>query len=335
MHITALVKGPEHACCRYRVAAFRPSIESLGHTLEIRAWSSGWFFQQLFPGLARPIDVLLVQRKLLAPWQLKILRKRARCLIYDFDDSIFLRSSYNPLGHDCPKRFAKFRAMVQNADLVVAGNDFLREQAEALIDPFKVVHIATCVDVRRYPLARPAADKPTVKLVWIGSASTLRGLERIRELLDRLADIPRLELRIICDRRLHLDRLPIEFRPWSEVTETRDLAEADIGISWLPDDRWSEGKCGLKVLQYMAAGLPVVANAVGVQRTLVRSGENGFLAESADEWFKAIERLANDAALRWRLGSAGRRRVESEFDVANGASAWTKVLQSIDAARCV
>src|SRR5437667_12783110 len=137
MRITALVKSREHVCCRYRVAAFRAHFEALGHALDIRPWSGPWFLRQLLPSFSKRIDVLIVQRKLFPAWQLNLLRRRVRWLIYDFDDSIFLHSSYHPLGRDCPKRFGQFRRMVQAADIVVAGNEYLRDQARGLTAPAK------------------------------------------------------------------------------------------------------------------------------------------------------------------------------------------------------
>jgi glycosyltransferase involved in cell wall biosynthesis len=323
MRITALVKSHDHVCCRYRAAAFRAHLEELGHSVDIRPWSSPWFLRQmLLPSFLNGIDVLIIQRKLFPAWQLNLLRRRVRWLIYDFDDSIFLRSSYNPRGQDCPKRFSQFRHMVQTADVVIAGNDYLRDQATALTEPDKVHLIPTCVDVSRYPLARHEAPS-RVKLAWIGSSSTIRGLEKIRDILDRLGKgVPQLELKVICDRSLLLDHLPVDFRPWQEATETAELADSAIGISWLPDDGWSAGKCGLKVLQYMAAGLPVVANPVGMQKKLVRPGETGFLVETPQEWEDAVTTLANDASLRRRMGLAGRRLVEAEYQVSRGAAAW-------------
>ena len=330
MRITALVKSREHVCCRYRAAAFRAHLETLGHGVEIRPWSSPWFLQQLFPSFRHGIDALIIQRKLFPAWQLNLLRRRIRWLIYDFDDSIFLRSSYNPRGQDSPKRFSQFRHMMQTADVVIAGNEYLHTQATALTEPAKVHLIPTCLDVARYPLARHDPDSPRVKLAWIGSSSTIRGLERIREVLDRLGKrLPQLELKVICDRSLLLNHLPVAFCPWREATETAELADADIGISWLPDDGWSAGKCALKVLQYMAAGLPVVANPVGMQKKLVRPGETGFLVETPEEWEEAVHRLAQDADLRRRMGLAGRRLVEAEYQVSRGASAWERVLQSL------
>src|ERR1019366_3620380 len=128
MRIVALVKSHDHVCCRYRVAAFRAHFESLGHQVEIRPWSASWFVQQILPAFRADIDVVIVQRKLFPLWQLTLLRRRARWLIYDFDDSIFVRSSYNPRGHDCPKRLSQFRHMMQTADAVIAGNEYLYDQ---------------------------------------------------------------------------------------------------------------------------------------------------------------------------------------------------------------
>jgi glycosyltransferase involved in cell wall biosynthesis len=331
MRVTALVKSHDHVCCRYRVAAFRPHLEKLGCEIDIRPWSSQWFFQQIFPAFFADVaSTLIVQRKLFPAWQLKLLRRRVRRLVFDFDDSIFLRSSYNPRGHDCPKRSERFRDMVQTADVVIAGNDFLRDQATAHCDPAKVHLIPTCVDAARYPLARHETDRPSVKLAWIGSSSTIRGLEMIRDILERVGrSVPGLTLKVICDRSLQLNHMPVEFRPWRPTTETIELADADVGISWVPDDIWSAGKCGLKVLQCMAAGLPVIANPVGVQCDLVRPGETGFLVRTPDEWQDAVRQLARDPDLRRRMGQAGRRVVEEEYPVSRGVGGWHQVLRSL------
>jgi glycosyltransferase involved in cell wall biosynthesis len=107
------------------------------------------------------------------------------------------------------------------------------------------------------------------------------------------------------------------------------LAAADIGISWVPDDDWSRGKCGLKVLQYMAAGLPVVANPVGVHAEMVRHGETGFLAQTPAQWVEAMNCLVHDPPLRRRMGQAGRQRVEEVFSVSIGARRWLVLLDGL------
>lgn len=366
MHLVALVSAPDHVCCRYRIQAFRPWFEDHGHSLTIcplprHAFARWRLFRQL-----RGATVLL-QRHLLPGWQLRHLRSMARYLLFDFDDAIFLRDSYAPRGLHHPRRLRRFASTMQLCDLIVAGNGFLADHAAVWAGRERVHLIPTCVDLRRYPrklsplprrrlvLAASSAYGPSLyspeqvnsepvsaaslpeieevtqdlELVWIGSSSTLQGLERIAPMLDELARrIPGLRLKVICDRFPRFRALPVIPCRWSEATEARELASSHIGISWVPDDLWSQGKCGLKVLQYQAAGLPVIANPVGVHRDLIRHGENGFLASSLDEWYEAIQRLRVEAAA-FRLGHAGRRGVEERFTVAHGAQLWLQALQQL------
>jgi glycosyltransferase involved in cell wall biosynthesis len=131
-------------------------------------------------------------------------------------------------------------------------------------------------------------------------------------------------------RRLHRHPgLPIDQCTWSESTEAIEIAAAAAGISWVPDDPWSRGKCGLKVLQYQAAALPVIANPVGVHAEMVRAGQTGFSASTAEEWISAVVRLAAEPQLRRRLGEAGRREVELNYSVAAGARRWLAALERL------
>jgi glycosyltransferase involved in cell wall biosynthesis len=219
---------------------------------------------------------------------------------------------------------------VRAADAIVAGNNWLRDQAIAAGARQGFV-VPTCVNPNLYPVARHDATDPGVRLAWVGSASTLQGLERVRPHLEAIGlAVPGIRLRLICDQFLSFKSLPVEPCRWSDATEAAEIAAADIGISWLPDDAWSRGKCGLKVLQYMAAGLPVVANPVGVQADMVRHGESGLLATTVPEWIESIARLAGDAELRRRMGAAGRRRVEANFSVAVGSRLWRELLTALD-----
>jgi glycosyltransferase involved in cell wall biosynthesis len=333
MRITAFVKAPAHVCCRYRLAAFRPFLEREGHRLELCSWPRSWLSWLVGLSDLADTDLLILQRRLLRPWQLHRLRRAARWLLFDFDDALFLRDSYAAKGLFSARRSAAFAATVRAADVVVAGNAFLHEQAAMWTNPDQVHTVPTCVDPTRYPLGEHRRAE-SVHLVWIGSSSTLRGLEQARPLLRELGRCcPGLRLEVICDRFPQFDHLSVVQRPWSEETEGADLSSADIGISWLPDDLWSRGKCGLKVIQYMAAGLPVVANPVGVQTELVQHGVNGFLAETPAQWTEVVGRLARDPALRQRMGMAGRRRVEAEYSVAAGAARWLTLLAELQARR--
>jgi hypothetical protein len=110
--------------------------------------------------------------------------------------------------------------------------------------------------------------------------------------------------------------MPVVRVPWAEAREAEDLAAGDVGISWIPDDLWSRGKCGLKVLQYQASGLPVVANRVGVHPEMIDQGRTGLLADTPEEWLAAVRTLAGDAALRRRMGEAARAQVGARYSVA-------------------
>jgi glycosyltransferase involved in cell wall biosynthesis len=330
MRVLALVRGLEHVCCRYRLAAYGPYLQRAGHRLELRPWSGGWWSRKSLRRECGPVDVLLLQRKLLPPAHLDFLRELAPFVVFDFDDAVFNRDSYSRLGQPCAWRAERFAHTVRAVSTVVAGNRFLFDHAALWTNPDRIRLIPTCLNPERYPLAEHRAGPRRAELVWIGSSSTLRGLGRTMPLLEQLGHaLPGLSLKIICDRFLKPRQLPVVRCPWSEARETTELAHADIGISWLPDDVWSRGKCGLKVLQYMAAGLPVVANPVGVQHDLVRHGETGFLARTDDEWIEAVTRLANDPDLRRHMGRAGRAAVEAHFHVSASATGWIALLERL------
>jgi glycosyltransferase involved in cell wall biosynthesis len=329
VHIVGLVQSVEHVCCRYRLTAYRPFIERAGHTLELRPWPRNWWSRLTIGQNVRDCDTVIVQRRLPADWQLRLLRRHARRLIFDFDDAVFLRDSYAAKGTHSSSRLRRFKAMAHGADLLIAGNPFLAEQGSRC-GAAQVDIVPTCVEPDGYPLANHCRSGPGVELVWIGSSSTLRGLEQVSALLEQIGcGCPGTVLKLICDRFFYLDNLPVMPCRWSEEKETRELAGSDIGISWLPDDDWSRGKCGLKALQYMAAGLPVVANSVGVQTDLIRHGETGFLANTPEEWVEAIGILARDPELRRQMGRAGRQRVEEEYSVRRGASKLVALLEKL------
>jgi glycosyltransferase involved in cell wall biosynthesis len=331
LHIIALVENPQHVCARYRLSALQSHWASQGHRLELRAIPAGFLARwHLWRSLAAA-DAVILQRRLLSRFHLLWLRRHARRLIFDFDDAVFLRDSYTSKHLESTIRRRRFLATVQAADVTVAGNDYLAQEAARYIGPQRVRVIPTCVEPQRYPLATHQRVGPGVQLVWIGSSSTLQGLEQQQALLEQLGrEVSGIQAKIICDRFPVLRNLPVLRVPWSEATETAELAGADIGISWIPDDRWSQGKCGLKVLQYLAAGLPVVSNRVGVQAVMVRHGENGYLADTPAQWVEAVRRLAHDAPLRQRMGRAGRQLVEQDFSVTRAAERWLNLLEAME-----
>jgi glycosyltransferase involved in cell wall biosynthesis len=328
LNLVALVESAGHVCCRYRIEAFRSHLEAAGHTLSVRELSGGVFPRLAVIRSVRTADVVIVQRKLLSLAEVILLRQCARGLIFDFDDALWLRDSYSAKGFESGKRQRRFRAILRRCNAVVAGNRFLAEEARRF-NP-NVVVIPTCVEPTTYSQTTHTRPPGEVKLVWVGSSSTLQGLEQNREMLNAIARaVPGSRLKVICDRFPTFERLPVDAVRWEQATERAEIADADIGIGWVPDDPWSRGKCGLKLLQYQAAGLAVVANPVGVQADIVRTNETGLQATTTDEWVHAVRTLAADPELRRRLGRAGREQVEREYSVEVGGCAWIALLDRI------
>ena len=328
MKALALVEARNHVCCRYRVRAFEGTLAASGWSLAIEPLATGLLHRLVQFGRAGEFDAVLLQRKLLPGWQIRELRRRSKRLIFDFDDAVLYRDSYDRRGPHHRRRSDRFKRTVQVADEVIAGNAFLADCAlKAGARPDRVRVIPTCIDTGDAPKVAGSRRASGVDLVWIGSASTMTGLDRRRPLWDRIGrEIPGIRLRMVCDHFLRFDSLPVVDVPWDEATEAADVASADIGISWVPDDLWSRGKCGLKVLQYQAAGLPVVANPVGVHPEMIRSGVDGFLATTPEEWVESIRRLAEDRALRQRMGRAARASLEANYSVQSWAPAFVSAV---------
>ncbi len=150
---------------------------------------------------------------------------------------------------------------------------------------------------------------------WIGSPGTARYLQTVeRELAELCRTLPA----SVCLIGLEPDDPPkphTTYRPWAEETEVAELTVCDIGLAPLSDGPWERGKCGLKAIQYMAAGMPVLAANVGALPNIVVHGETGFLYSSGEEFTAFAKQLAEDANLRRKMGAAGRARVASHFSI--------------------
>jgi glycosyltransferase involved in cell wall biosynthesis len=324
MKALALVDSPDHVCCRYRAHAFEPALARAGWSITYEGLPRGLLGRIGTLTGATSYDTVLVQRRLLPAWQLWLLRRSARRLVFDFDDAVLYRDSYDPRGPHSPRRFRRFAATMRAVDAVIAGNDFLAECARrAGARPERIQVIPTCLDPHDYQPSENTSRPEGLDLVWIGSSSTLKGLERQRPLWERVAaEVPGVRMRVICDRFPDLGALPVVPVPWSEATEAQDLAAGDVGVSWVPDDDWSRGKCGLKVLQYQAAGLPVLTNPVGVHTQMIQPGRNGWLPSSPEEWIECIRKLKEDVELRRRCGRAARASLEAGYAIAVWESAF-------------
>ena len=166
--------------------------------------------------------------------------------------------------------------------------------------------------------------------MWIGGESTLFYLERILPALESLAkQVEGFKLRVISDRFPEHDGINIERIPWSLEGEVKALTESDVGLMPLADDDWSRGKCGLKLIQYGAAGLPSVCSPVGVNQEIVKQGVSGYHAREPGEWADALLRLFRDGGMRARKGKEARKNVAEHYSVQAWESRYIDLLHRV------
>jgi glycosyltransferase involved in cell wall biosynthesis len=281
---------------------------------------------------AGEFDVALVYRRadLLPGIALERRAAGGHRLVYDVDDAIWLESrrdsGTHPLAGLKGSR-RKVRLLAERADHVIAGSPILAEHLGSFTSAISV--IPSLVDPSAIPL-RGHADSQRLVLGWIGSESTARFVDGIAPVLERVAAAcPDLELTLLTvgGSTRPVPGLRHESRPWSEAAQLDALARMDVGLMPLPDTPWNRGKCAYKALQYMAAGVPVVADDVGIARAVVGDGAAGYAITGASAWIDATTALLRDRALRERLGRAGRERVERDYSVERWAPELERILR--------
>jgi glycosyltransferase involved in cell wall biosynthesis len=230
--------------------------------------------------------------------------------VVDYDDAIFHR--YDQHHSAVARRLfgRKIDDVMRGAALVVVGNRYLAERAWSA-GARRVELLPTVVDLTHYPQVLPGGGIFTIG--WIGTPLTARYLEQVRPALSEVCADGRAKVVAIGAGDLNWSDVPIEVQPWSEESEVTALQHLDVGIMPLPDSPFERGKCGLKLIQYMASSRPVVASPVGVNAEIVRNGINGFIASDHGEWVGALRALREDVPRRERMGTAGRAMVEAQY----------------------
>lgn len=325
MKVIFLVNSLDGPSTRYRVLQYLPYFKKEGWEAEVSVFPKGLRERKKLYSSLQRFDLVFLQKRLLSFFHLSLLRRQSKRLVFDFDDAILFRDS--PKGEFNSRiRKGRFVRMIKNADEIIAGNDYLKQQA-ICFNPHVSI-IPTPVDMGRYRPKRYISEGSTLTLGWIGSSSTLFYLERLKPVLDRLyRRYPHIHLKIVADRFFDSDCIPILKKRWREEEEIDDLHSFDIGLMPLTDDPWSRGKCGFKLLQCMAVGVPVVSSPVGVNREIVEHGVNGFLAAGDDQWIEQLSLLIENAHLRKKMGEEAIHKVRREYAL----EVWApKLLEILD-----
>ena len=310
MNLLILTNNLNRASFRLRIEVYLDTLQANGIDCQVAQLPSGNLARRKLFKKAADFDGVFLHRKILNIFDAFWLRRYSRKIIYDYDDAL-MYSDRKP-GRNDRSRQRRFRRSVELSDLVISGNSYLAEHAQKFNSSVEI--LPTGLNTRAYKVETKPENDGRIRLVWIGSKSTLKYLAEIKPALEEIGSrFENVVLRIICDDFFDLQNMIVEKHQWHKDTEAADLITSDIGLAPLPDDRFTRGKCGFKILQYAAAGLPVVACPVGVNAEYVRDGVTGFHAINTSQWLDRVSKLIKDEALRKQAGQAGKNNVQG-FD---------------------
>lgn len=246
--------------------------------------------------------------------------------IVDYDDALFHRYDAHRNGLVRRTLRGKIASIIRNAVLVMAGNPYLAGHART-VGASRVEILPTVVDLDRYACKKDRGNAK-VTVGWVGSPVTAKYLPIVANVLAKLQCEHEIEIRLIGSGPVELGGVEATIVDWTEVSEIEEIAALDIGIMPLPDAPWERGKSGYKLIQYMACGLPVVASPIGINREIVQQGEEGYLAETEEEWKEALGRLIVNPDTRRQMGARGRSKVERRYSLQSHAPRLESFIRS-------
>jgi len=336
------------ASSRYRMFQYFPSLESKGLELTTEALFDDDYLDRLYSKKNRILsilkcylrrvfvilslkqyDVLWIEKELFpwVPWFIEkwfylILRTP---YIVEYDDAIFHQYDHHRLSIVRKLLGQKCDRVMQFSACVIGGNEYLAARARSA-GAKNVVKIPTVVSEKVFfPLK---TESPVPVIGWIGSMSTAIYLEKLRPVLRSLGQKHSFIFRVV-GATLNWDDVPLECVPWSEAREVALVQSFDIGVMPLIDSPWERGKCGFKLIQYMACGKPLVADAIGANIDIVADGKAGCLVSKESEWLEALSRILNDRSLRTSMGAAGHQRFIEKYSLEKTQSELLNIFFSL------
>lgn len=275
---------------------------------------------------SKKFDIIVVHRSLIPPgigFLERLLIKHNSNVVYDFDDALF----------EFPQNKKNMPLLLGKIKCIIAGNSFLKNYAVQYNN--NVYLLPTCVEVSKcYPKSRQKTGN--IVIGWIGNPVNLRHLNIVRVPLGNILErYDKVRIKIVCDGQPYIidpkfdDR--IESVPWSLEQEIELIDSFDIGIMPLTADRYSEGKCGFKLIQYMAMKKAVVCTPLGINAKIVEHGIEGFHALDEWGWERHIEELIINKLKREEIGRKGRRKVEKEYSVEGNVHKLDSILRRCNA----
>jgi glycosyltransferase involved in cell wall biosynthesis len=336
------------ASSRLRTFQYIPFLKGLGWEVTISPLFNDLYLNQLYKGkgtsyfniltcylkrffvvfILYKYDRVVIEKEIfpfLPAWTEYILHRTGQKFVVDYDDAVFHNYDLHPSYLVRLLLNSKIGKVMEYSHKVLAGNAYLAEWARKA-GAQSVILLPTVLDESKYFSVGHNHKRGFIKIGWIGSPTTLKYLKGLLPVLNKLNNRQSFELIIIGGESIGFKGKET-LVSWSEEGEVKEIQQLDIGIMPLTDSPWEEGKCGYKLIQYMACGLPVVGSAVGVNIELISPGENGFLASNPNEWEKHLEILMLDRDLRYKMGCKGLIRVKNHYSIQNNLTSYLKALE--------
>lgn len=283
--------------------------------------------------LAGFYDVIFIQRILIPKPIAYLLRKINANIIFDFDDAIYTADNpksnlINRLKVNRNKKCLPYMLSISRTAII--ENEYNRKFAGQFV---KNIHIITGpIDTRRYKASNkdlPQKGAEDVVIGWIGSPSTTAYLNPLKDVFRELSRKYKITLKLIGASSFDIPDIKVVKKKWDLNTEVSELRSFDIGIMFLPDDEWTRGKGGYKLLQYLAMAVPAVATPVGINSEIIQDGVSGFLVNKSKEWIEKLSLLIDSPELRRKMGKEGRKTIEQKFSVEVSAPKILNILKDV------
>jgi glycosyltransferase involved in cell wall biosynthesis len=300
------------ASARVRINNLVPELEKAGFSTMIVSSPNTLWGKWLLVRLCTQFDVVFLQKMLPSLFYAQLLRAVAKKLVFDFDDAIYYKPN-NPGELRGRQRLRRFKNMVRKADLVIAGNSILAEEAQNYTRHCKV--LPSAVETRNLAVKNYEVSTEKFVIGWVGNKANLTYLEELVPVFQKLAKQYEIQVRIISSRAVDIPDVETLFIPWDVNTQEAEIAQFDVGVMPLHDYPHARGKCAYKALQYMAAGVPPVVSDVGINSRVVEHGVCGFVVSELKDFDVFIEKLIVDRSLLVRMGSAAKIKVAEQFSI--------------------
>jgi len=268
-------------------------------------------------------DLIIIEKELFpnVPYFVEAYLLKSKLYALDFDDYVATSYKENKI-----KSFFfenKIQNLVAKAKLVTVGNHWYFEELKG--DNLR--YLPTVVDLEKYAKPKQYNEVDILTIVWIGSPSTAKYLQLVASALEKLAEKYTIKLKII-GANINIEKVEVELVSWDSTTEAEELLSADIGIMPLTRTMWENGKCGFKLIQYMASGLPVVATSVPANEEIVEDDINGFIVNNDEDWYNKLETLIVNRNLREQFGKSGRDRIENYYSYQVWGNRYVNIIKN-------